>query len=109
MAADRFLFLGTAIALVIQYSITGFFGSTEIAQIALTFTREIIATPFVVRAYFKKNQFPQVKIIGKVTTVVQAIAFPVIILKLSFAWPVVLLTCFIGIVSGITYARDTMN
>jgi len=106
MLADRFLMIGTVLAIVIHYSITGFFGSSEILQIILIMLREIIALPFAIFAFFKGNFIPKVRIIGKVTTVLQAITFPVIILKLSFSWPLVILTAVIGLISGITYAND---
>lgn len=107
--ADRFLMIGTVVAILIHYSMNGIFGANEIAQIFLIMLREIIALPFVILAFFEGKFIPNVRIIGKVTTVLQAITFPVVILKLSFSWPLVGLTAIIGLISGITYAHDLRN
>lgn len=106
MAADRFLFIGTALAFIIHYSLIGIFGFEEILQIILIFSREIFALPFVIVGYFKERIFPKVRIIGKMTTVLQAITFPTILLKFSFVWSAVFVTCAVGLISGIVYARD---
>jgi phosphatidylglycerophosphate synthase len=73
-------------------------------------SREIIALPFAIFAYMKGNMFPSVKVIGKITTVFQALTIGAILFKINVViWPLVFLTCFVGILSGITYAKDFLN
>lgn len=109
MAADRFLFVGTVASFLIYFGTSGgsFFSNPKVLQIICIMTREIIGVPFAVWAFFSGNITPRVKLIGKVNTVLQAIAFPSAILSLSFAWPAAILTGIVGLICGIVYARDT--
>lgn len=106
MLADRFLFVGTIVSVVIHFSITGYLGRTEIIQIVLIMGREIIGLPAAVWAFYCGNVTPKAKVIGKVTTVLQAVTFPIILLKLEFAWYFVIITALVGISSGIKYITD---
>ena len=106
MIADRFLFAGTILSVLIHFSQTGFLGMTEILQILCIMTREIVALPSAIWAFFSGNITPRAHFTGKATTVLQAIAFPVVLLKLSFAWPAVIITGVAGLISGLKYNYD---
>lgn len=108
LLADRFLFAGTVASFLIHFATngSGFFSNHLVMQILLIMVREIIGLPVAIWALFSGNITPRAKVIGKTTTVLQAIALPSAILDLSFAWPVAILTGVVGLFSGLTYARD---
>jgi len=75
MIADRFLFIGTVSAIMIANIMKGYFSDYDILLIILLLTREIVALPFAILGFLLKKSIPQAKFIGKLTTVLQAIAF----------------------------------
>jgi len=109
MAADRFLVLGTVLSLIISYIINGIPSSFQMLQIGIILTREIIGFPFLILGLFFGNTFPNAKFIGKATTLLQAIAFPIILFNFSFAIYTSIITGIFGVFSGITYARDVFK
>jgi CDP-diacylglycerol--glycerol-3-phosphate 3-phosphatidyltransferase len=113
--ADRFLMVGIVVALVINMAMTGVLTRPHILAIMLMMTREIITFPVALVALGSGKAIPQVKTIGKVTTVMQAITFPAVILNIyypSIFWfsiYLALVTSACGIISGFTYIFDTMH
>jgi CDP-diacylglycerol---glycerol-3-phosphate 3-phosphatidyltransferase len=78
--------------------------------IFLCLSREIVATPGVIIALFRKKGTYHVKYIGKVTTFIQSVAFCAIILgyyPLTFF--LALVTCVLGIFSGLDYLRYSVE
>jgi cardiolipin synthase (CMP-forming) len=106
MAADRFLFAGTILAILIHSLYTGTIGNNELIKIGIIMLREIVGIPAIIWAYFCGDITPKVRIIGKATTVLQAIAFPSILIGLSMAWPLTIITGIVGLISGIMYNFD---
>ena len=71
----------------------------------LILTREAIATPFYI--FLRKFDIRvNVKPIGKLTTGLQSVTVPCVLLGLPIALFMVILTSLVGIASGITYAND---
>ena len=111
--ADRILMIATVLAILIKFSSDGVLNSWYIFQIFLTMSREIISLPFIIINFAsKKFIIPQVKFVGKLTTFMQAIAFPLILLNafyypnLTFSIYFAIVTSIIGIASGLTYTKD---
>jgi len=111
MVADRILILGAVLAFVIEFSSKEVFLASHWLQMILILSREIISLPWVLWGLFSGRSFPQVRFIGKFTTVLQAITFPAILLSVfyshfSFSFYLAIITSFSGAVSGIYYIKD---
>lgn len=113
MVADRFLMIIVALSAIIKLSISSELSHSQLFQIFLLLTREIIASPIVLAAvvFGKGLPTPQVRFIGKLTTALQAITFPIILLgiyydffKISIYFAV--LTALVGLVSAFYYIND---
>ncbi len=113
MVADRFLMILVALSAMIKLSIMGALSHSQIFQIFLVVSREIVASPIIFAAmvFGKGIPIPQVRFIGKFTTTLQAITFPMILLgiyydffRISIYFAV--LTSLIGIVSGFYFIHD---
>ena len=113
IVADRIFMISIAIVLIIHFGLNGILNRWYIFQIILIILREIICLPFVVWfAISKKSIIPKVKFIGKLTTFMQAIAFPLVLLNLyypeiQFSIYFAIITSIIGIISALTFIRDT--
>jgi len=106
MIADRFLFIGTISAIMIFNIIQGYFNDHDILLIILLLTREIISLPFAIIGFLLKKPIPQAKFIGKLTTVLQAIAFPLVLLRWDIAIYTSSITAAVGFFSALTYVKD---
>ena len=107
MVADRILYFGTVISVLIYYSYTGYFGNQEYLQIILISLREIFATPVLLYHFFRGNRrIPPATIPAKATTFFQAVAFPLILLKFWFSWIVVIPCAIFGLYSACEYFLD---
>ncbi|MCX8158987.1 MAG: CDP-alcohol phosphatidyltransferase family protein [Candidatus Pacearchaeota archaeon] len=112
MIADRFLVIGVILFILMEHSITKSLTNYEFVQFLLIMTREIVAFPFAIIALASGNAFPKVRIIGKATTVLQGISFPMILLssdyvifsKISIFFSI--LTAISGLISGFKYIKD---
>lgn len=114
MIADRLLMIGIALSLVIKFALSGLFSEIHLFQIGLILTREIIATPFVFLGLISGRIFPKVRSIGKLTTVLQAIAFPAVLLSVfyqQFAFSIYLslITGIVGAISAFYYIKDVIK
>ena len=107
MLADRFLFVGAIVSLTIYSIYSGKINNFQIILIGLIASREIIGLPFGAYSFFTGKKIPHVRVIGKITTVLQAVTFPVILLNLSFSPYLAVFTGIAGLCSGILYAYDT--
>lgn len=80
-----------------------------IVLLILSLSREIIGVwGLVIREVRDKDAY-KVKIVGKVTTFLQAFALGVIIIEWDYAIYVVGLTCLVGILAGLDYLRDSLR
>jgi len=114
MIADRVLMLGTTLPFVIKFVASGLFTNYHLVQIILILSREIITSPFAVWGMFTKRAFPQIRLSGKVTTVLQAIAFPAIALSVfysqfNFSLYLAILTSIAGAITAFYYIRDIIK
>lgn len=112
MIADRFLMIATVIVTIII--LAEMQKINHIQQILMILAREIIATPFLAYTFVtQKTTLPHARLIGKVTTFMQGVTFPMIILSLYYQLFAIssyfaILTGVIGLVSGFFYIKDTM-
>ncbi len=116
MIADRILMVGVGLASIIKLSLLEISPVSQILQIFLILSREIIAFVAILAALITKRKIPipQVRFIGKATTVMQAITFPMILLSMfytlfSFSLYFAFITGFIGLISSFCYINDTKN
>jgi CDP-diacylglycerol--glycerol-3-phosphate 3-phosphatidyltransferase len=114
MTADRVLLGLAAISIGLKFSFDGIFSQWQIIQIILIFSRELLSIPFVVLGFVRGASFPKVRFVGKFTTVLQAFAFPSIILSSFFSFfffapYLALITCAVGLISGGQYIKDILS
>lgn len=98
--------------LVIVIGLLFYFIRHEPDKIILLFlvsSREIIGSFGLVIRLIRNKDAYKVRYIGKVTTFVQSFAIAFIIVGFSWSIYPAILTCLIGIVSGIDYIRDSVN
>jgi len=110
MLADRIL-LGLVVLSYVYYLIlNGLMTQDMITNLLLLTSREIISFPFFLFAVFYKVQiFTSAKKIGKLMTLMQGFAFPLLILNLAITPYFLVLTGAIGIGAGTYYAYDVMS
>lgn len=115
MIADRFLMMGTAFALVINLALLRVLTQDHILRILVIMSREFIAAPVALAGFIAGKAIPSAKPIGKATTVLQAVTFPMIILHIYYplAFGIsalfVLVTGIVGVLSGFTYILDILR
>jgi len=112
MAADRFLWVGTALVLVIVWGMNGQFENIHFLQLFLMFMREIIALPFALVALFSGSVFPSARYVAKATTFMQGFALPALMLSVYYpswiyvSFPLSIAIAVTGTISGLYYIKD---
>ncbi len=111
MVADRFLMIGVALAFIADTLLDGSLTRLHMLQIFLIMSREIISLPIAIVAIASGKIIPHVRTIGKATTFMQAVTFPMILLSISnpafnIAIYFSLTTCLLGLISGMYYIND---
>ena len=112
MLADRFLWVGTALAFVIVFGIKGRLEPIHGIQVILIMSREIVASPFAIIGFFYGHVFPKARYTAKVTTFTQGFALPSLMLSVFYPmWiylslPLAVFIGVIGTISGINYIND---
>ncbi|MBI2452223.1 CDP-alcohol phosphatidyltransferase family protein [Candidatus Pacearchaeota archaeon] len=114
MIADRFFMISVALAIIINLSLDKILQKPHFIQILMIMSREIIALPGLILAFMTGKGIPQVRWVGKSTTLMQAIVFPLIMLSVfypffEFSIYLVLITSILGISSGIFYINDILK
>lgn len=110
--ADRFLWIGTALAFVISYGISNALSWFHGLQLLFIMTREVITAPFALISYFSGNALPNVRYIAKVTTFIQGFALPALILSVYFpvfsyvSVPLAIACGITGFISASYYLHD---
>ena len=112
--ADRILMVGVAGAVIISLGSDGTFGKLEILQVFLIMSREIISLPFATLIVLSGKDFPETKFIGKVTTFLQGVSFPIIIISsfyagFEFSIFLAIVTSIVGAVSAFIYINDAYS
>ncbi len=111
MIADRLLMIGTVVAIIIDMGLNGDVSNWFGFQILIVMSREIISFPFALIAFTSGKKIPHARFIGKLTTFLQAIALPLILInviypELNFSIYFAVVTSVVGIFSAITYIND---
>lgn len=112
MIADRFLWVGTALAFIVAYSRQDILGVNEGIQLLLIMSRELISAPFAILAMMSKKPIPHARYVAKWTTLLQGFALPALILSLQYSvwmyvsWPLSIAIGITGTISGIYYIYD---
>ena len=112
MIADRFLWIGTALAFFVSFGIFGQLSWAQGIQLLLIMSREIISAPFALIAFFARKPVPHARQIAKVTTLLQGFALPSLILSTIYpgfsylSWPLSLIIAVTGFISAMHYMND---
>ncbi len=112
MFADRFLWVGTALTLIFVFGVKGKLEPIHGLQILMIMTREIIALPFALAGLFSGSVFPPTRYIAKLTTFIQGVALPSLMLSIFYpVWtylslPLSLVIGVAGAISGLHYIHD---
>ena len=115
MLADRFLWMGTALAFLFIWGIRGQLEIIQGVQLLLIMSREVITAPIAIIAFFSKGLFPKVRYEGKITTFVQGFALPALILSVIYpSWiylslPLSMLLGVLGTIAAIYYIKDVQK
>lgn len=110
MIADRVLMISLVLALFIYVYTQNMINTLDIELIFLLMTREIFSAVFFVIAVFKKNSrpVPHARFAGKLTTTLQGVSFPMILLGWKIAVPFSIATAIVGVVCAGYYAYDAL-
>jgi phosphatidylglycerophosphate synthase len=112
MIADRFLWVGTALAFVIAYGLDYRLSYYHGIQLMFIMSRELVSAPFALIAFFSGKPVPQAVYIAKLTTFLQAFALPALILSIEYptfiylSAPLSLVIAYTGTKSALTYIED---
>ncbi len=112
MIADRFLWIGTALAFFVSYGIFNQLHWWDGIQLLLIMTREVVSAPFALIAFFAGRPIPHARYIAKVTTFLQGFALPALILStiypvfLFLSWPISIAIAITGFISAMHYMND---
>lgn len=111
MIADRTIMMGTILTVLIKLSIAGILAKQHFIQLIMMLLREIVTIPFGLAAMISGKGIPQVRIIGKATTVMQTVTFPLILLSTAyetfgFSFYLAVATGVVGLTSAFFYIND---
>ncbi len=115
MLADRFLWVGTSVALFVVFGLRERLDILHGVQLLLIMIREIITAPSAIAAFFEGGLFPRARYIAKVTTLIQGFAIPALMLSVFYPKWIYLslpLSVFLGIsgtISGLYYMKDVQE
>ncbi len=114
MIADRFLWIGTALAFLISFGIRGELNGFIGAQLFVLYLREMISLPFALVSFFSGNMLPPARYIAKVTTFIQGFALPTLILSVFYptftyiSLPLAVAGGITGTISALYYIHDAL-
>ncbi|MEI6850200.1 MAG: CDP-alcohol phosphatidyltransferase family protein [archaeon] len=112
MIADRFLWIGTALAFFVSYGIFEKLDWEHGLQLLFIMSREIISAPFALISFFAGKPIPHARNIAKWTTFLQGFAIPALILSTIYpvwsylSWPLSLVIAVTGFISAMHYMND---
>ena len=85
--ADRMLWITTGLCLLIFFPLRGIFDSSQLLQMALIMTREILCAPFTLINLSKHEKvLVPARWSGKITTFLQGFAIPAVILSVYYPY-----------------------
>lgn len=111
MIADRVLLIGVLLAIFLKLSMAGLLTEIHIVQMFLIMIREVICLPFVLIAFAFQLGIPQVRMSGKITTFMQSIAVPLVLINIfyqifEFSVYFSVITGIFGIIASFYYIYD---
>ena len=114
MIADRVLIVGVALAFVFKFFFLGLLDNNHLSQIFFMLIREMLTIPVALVTMSLGGGVPQVRWIGKITTFMQSVTFPMILLSIfynffSFSFYFALLTGILGLIASFYYINDMRN
>lgn len=114
MIADRFLMIFVVFAIIIKLSISGYLERGHMLQLFVILSREVFAFPFALILLISGKRIPDARFIGKLTTFMQGVAFPIVLLSIfypffSFSGYFAFVTCIIGTISAFYFMNDVWN
>lgn len=115
MVADRFLWVGTALAFVVVFGLRGQLNAIHGVQVLLIMVREVVSAPSAIVATFSGRGFPDARYVAKLTTFFQGFALPALLLSVYYpSWiyvslPLSVFVGIIGIISGFYYVKDVQE
>lgn len=115
MVADRFLWAGTALAILFVFEARRLLISIDYLQLAAIMTREVVAAPFALIALGRGRAFPPARRVAKITTGIQGFALPAFLLSTSFPMlrvisiPLAAASAIYGFRSAMEYIRDSRD
>ena len=110
--ADRFLWFGTALSLVVSYGLRSELKWEQGIPLLFMMSREIISMPFALVAFYSRKGIPHARLIAKYTTLIQGFALPAIILSIKFpswayvSFPLSIAAGITGFISAMHYMND---
>lgn len=110
LIADRILILSIIISLLIYEPVRSSFTQEKLILILIVMSREIISAPFFLISLFIKNarRLPHTRLIGKATTLFQAISFPVVLFGWSLSYPLTIITGVLGAATSVYFVYDSL-
>lgn len=110
MIADRILWIGFSITIIIFYTLRDRLILLHILSFVAIMSREIITAPFFILT-LKKATIPHAKKIGKTVTFLQGVAIPALLIHINYPEfylsPILTITTgILGVVSAGCYIRD---
>lgn len=115
MVADRFFMLGFFLFIVIKFSSAEILTKIHFFQIFFIMFRDIITSAVgLILISIKEKVFPKVRFIGKITTFMQSVSFPLILLSVfypvfGFSLYFAVVTGVLGLISSGYYIFDVRN
>jgi len=106
---DKIFTLAVVISLVISHLMGNFKEENFMIMLFLLMSREIIDFPALIIRVIKNKDLYEVKYIAKITTFLQFATITSIIAGFSFSIYLAILTCFLGIVCGLNYLRNSFQ
>ncbi len=115
MIADRIFYITVMVVIFIEFLTRGLLNSIVIFQFIIVMSREILAFPFAAYLVIFEKKLPHAKFIGKLTTFMQGITVPVILLGIFFkifsffSIYLAIITGISGIIAAITFMIYTIK
>jgi CDP-diacylglycerol--glycerol-3-phosphate 3-phosphatidyltransferase len=108
--ADRILTISAVISLLIYLDLNNFLTSAKIYLILITMSRELLCAPIFIFTLFRDNtrKLPHARLVGKATTLLQGITFPMIILGWSIGSLFAIITAIMGTICLGYYTYDSI-
>ncbi len=115
MVADRFFMISFFLFITIKLSSTGLLDKIHFFQFFFVVFRDIITSTIgLTLMSIKEEAFPKVRFIGKITTFMQTVSFPLILLSVfypvfGFSLYFAVVTGILGLISSGYYIFDARN